>query len=149
MYGCLRVLEQLGTRGLRQMKGISPLLNSYISNLQFLRSERSEEGFYSKIMHITKIKSPRNTWFAAYWRQNPTLEVLYSIFQIFTIGAKRGVFLSIKNSFYGYNPALHDTMAASGKGEFPIKKKFIRKLLCFLWYPWYNNENAIKSHSNL
>ena len=104
------------------MKGISPLLNSYISNLQILRSERSEEGFYSKIMHITKIKSPRNTWFAAYWRQNPTLEVLYSIFQIFTIGAKRGVFLSIKNSFYGCNLALHDTMAASDNGESPIKE---------------------------
>ena len=104
------------------MKGISPLLNSYISNLQFLRSERSEEGFYSKIVCITKSKSPRNTWFAVYWRQNPTLEVLYSIFQIFTIGAKRGVFLSIKNHFYGYNLVLHDTMAASDNGESPIKE---------------------------
>ena len=120
VYGCLRVLEQLENRGFRQMKGISPPLNSYISNLQILRSERSEEGFYSKIMCIMKSKSPINTWFAAYWRQNSTLEVLYSRFQIFTIGAKRGVFLSIKNHFYGYNPALHDTMVASDKGEFPI-----------------------------
>ena len=102
--------------------GISPLLNSYISNLQILRSERSEEGFYSKIMCIMKSESPRNLRFASYWRHNPTLEVLYSIFQIFTIGAKRGVFLSIKNSFYGCNLALHDTMAASDKGEFLIKK---------------------------
>ena len=104
------------------MKGISPLLNSYISNLQFLRSERSEEGFYSKIMCITKSKSPRNLQFASYWRQNSILEVLYSIFHIFTIGAKREVFLSIKNHFYGYNPALHDTMAASDNGESPIKE---------------------------
>ena len=105
------------------MKGISPLLNSYISNLQFLRSERSEEGFYSKIMCITKSKSPRNLQFASYWRQNySTLEVLYSIFHIFTIGAKREVFLSIKNHFYGYNPALHDTMAASDKGKSQIKE---------------------------
>ena len=57
MYGCLRVLEQLGTRGLGQMKGISSLLISYISDIQFIRSERSEEGFYSKIMHITKLRA--------------------------------------------------------------------------------------------
>ena len=112
------------------MKGISPLLNSYISNLQFLPSERSEEGFYSKIMCITKSKSPRNLWFTAYWRLHPTLQVLYSIFHIFMIGAKRRVFLSIKNSFYGYNPALHDTMVASDKGEFPIKKSsFVNNLV--------------------
>ena len=104
------------------MKGISPFLNSYISILQFLRSERSEEGFSLKIMCITKSKSPRNLRFASYWRQNPTLEDLYSIFHTFTIGAKRKVFLSIKNSFYGYNPALQDTMAASDKGESPIKE---------------------------
>ena len=104
------------------MKGISPLLNFYIANLQFLRSERSEEGFYSKIMCITKSKSPRNLQFASYWRQNSTLEVLYSTFHIFTIGAKREVFLSIKNHFYGYNPALHETMAASDKGKSQIKE---------------------------
>ena len=104
------------------MKGISPLLNSYISILQFLRSEWSEEGFSLKIMCITKSKSLRNLRFASYRRQNPTPEVLYSIFHIFTIGAKRGVFISIKNHFYGYNPALHDTMAASDKGKSQIKE---------------------------
>ena len=112
------------------MNVISPLLNSYSSNLQILWSERSEEGFYSKIMCITKRKSPRNLQFASYWRQNSTFEVLYSIFHIFTIGANRGMFLSIKNSFYGYNLALHDTMAPSDKGEFPIKKSsFVNNLV--------------------
>ena len=46
------------------MKGIWFLLNSYFSNLQILRSERSGKRFYHEIC-VPKTKSRRNTRFAA------------------------------------------------------------------------------------
>merc|ERR1712074_463339 len=64
VYACLRDLKDIETSGLRQMKGIWFLLNSYFSDLQILRSERSGMRFYHEIC-VAKTKSRRNTRFAA------------------------------------------------------------------------------------
>ena len=64
VYAYLRELEDIETSGLQQMKGICFLLNSYFSNLQISRSERSGECFYQEIC-VAKTKSRINTRFVA------------------------------------------------------------------------------------
>ena len=89
----MRELEDIETSGLRQMKGIGFLLNSYFSDLQILRSERSGKRFYHEIC-VAETKSRRNTRFAANERYMVPPELLFFKFANFTIGAKRRVFLS-------------------------------------------------------